>query len=169
EKKNAIALRYFNPVGAYSSALIGELPNCIHNNLIPYITKTAAGVRESLGVFGNDYTTRDGTAIRDYMDVNDLADAHVKALNYLLNKENDTNLEHFNLGSGKGSTVLEMIEAFENANNLKINYNILPRRAGDIQEAYADFSQAKNKLNWKPTTSLQESMRTAWEFQKKLL
>ena len=169
EQKNAIALRYFNPVGAHPSSLIGEIPKGIPNNLLPYITQTAAGIRESLGVFGNDYTTRDGTAIRDYIDVNDLADAHVKALNYLLNKENSNNLEYFNLGSGKGSTVLEMIEAFENANNLKINYNILPRRAGDIQEAYADFSQAKNKLNWKPTTPLQESMRTAWEFQKKLL
>lgn len=169
EQKNAISLRYFNPVGAHPSGLIGEIPKGIPNNLLPYITQTAAGIRDSLGVFGNDYTTRDGTAIRDYIDINDLVDAHVKALNYLLNKENKKNLECFNLGSGKGSTVLEIIKAFENANNLKINYNILPRRSGDIQEAYADFSQAKNKLNWEPTTSLQESMRTAWEFQKKLL
>lgn len=164
---NAIALRYFNPVGAHDSALIGEIPNGIPNNLIPYITQTAAGIHESLGVFGNDYDTRDGTAIRDYIDVNDLADAHVKALHRLLNKKNIQVLEFFNLGSGKGSTVLEMIQAFEKANNIKITYIIKNRRSGDIQEAYADFSLAKKELNWNPDTPLEVSMKTAWEFEKK--
>lgn len=165
--RNAIALRYFNPVGAHASALIGELPNGIPNNLIPYITQTAAGIRESLGVFGNDYDTRDGTAIRDYIDVNDLADAHVKALNRLLNKENKKALEYFNLGSGTGSTVLEMIQAFEKANNIELPYEIKERRAGDIVEAYADYSLAKTELNWNPDTPLEVSMKTAWEFEKK--
>lgn len=168
EQKNAIALRYFNPVGAHSSALIGELPNGIPNNLIPYITQTASGIRESLGVFGNDYETRDGTAIRDYIDVNDLADAHVKALNRLLTKENKNALEYFNLGSGTGSTVLEMIEAFEKANNLKVPYEMKDRRAGDIQEAYADYSLAKKELNWEPNTPLETSMKTAWAFECKI-
>ena len=165
--KNAIVLRYFNPVGAHMSGLIGEVPNGIPNNLIPYITQTAAGIRESLGVFGNDYETRDGTAIRDYIDVNDLAGAHVKALNRLLNKENKNNLEYFNLGSGTGSTVLEMVQAFEKANNLKIPYEIKDRRAGDIQEAYADYSLVKKELNWMPHTPLETSMKTAWEFECK--
>jgi len=164
--KNAIVLRYFNPVGSHASALIGELPNGVPNNLIPYITQTAAGIRESLGIFGNDYETRDGTAIRDYIDVNDLADAHVKALNRLLNKKNKNNLEYFNLGSGIGSTVLEMVQAFEEANNLKISYEIKDRRAGDIQEAYADYSLAKKELNWVPHTPLETSMKTAWEFEQ---
>lgn len=168
ENKNAIALRYFNPVGAHASSLIGEIPKGIPNNLLPYISQTAAGIRESLGVFGADYETRDGTAIRDYIDVNDLADAHVKALNRLVSKENESNLEYFNLGSGTGSTVLEMIQAFEKANNLKINYTIQPRREGDIQEAYADFTLAKNKLGWEPKTPLETSMKTTWEFQKNL-
>src|SRR5690606_21174883 len=166
--RNAIALRYFNPVGAHASALIGELPNGIPNNLIPYITQAAAGIRESLGVFGNDYDTRDGTAIRDYIDVNDLADAHVKALNRLLNKKNTQALEFFNLGSGTGSTVLEMIQAFEKANDIKISYEIKSRRAGDIQEAYADYSLAKRELNWNPDTPLEVSMRTAWGFEKNI-
>src|SRR5690554_6112429 len=166
--KKAIALRYFNPVGAHKSVLIGELPNGIPNNLIPYITQTAAGIRESLGIFGNDYETRDGTAIRDYIDVNDLAGAHVKALNRLLNKENKNNLEYFNLGSGTGSTVLEMIQAFEKANNLKIPYEIKERRAGDIQEAYADYTLAKKELNWQPKIDLETSMKTAWNFEKRI-
>src|SRR5690606_2119361 len=165
--KKAISLRYFNPVGAHSSALIGELPNGIPNNLIPYITQTAAGIRESLGIFGNDYKTRDGTAIRDYIDVNDLANAHVKAIERLRDKKNKANLEFFNLGSGTGSTVLEIVDAFEKANHIEINSEIKPRRAGDIQEAYADYSLAKQELNWEPKVSLQESMKTAWKFQCK--
>ncbi len=167
--KNAIALRYFNPVGAHESNLIGEISKGIPNNLLPYITQTAIGIRESLGVFGNDYATRDGTAVRDYIDVNDLADAHVKAIKRLLNKENEQSFECFNLGSGTGSTVLEIINAFEKANQLKINYTILPRRTGDVQEAFADYSLAKSKLGWEPKTPLNESMRNAWQFQKKII
>lgn len=166
--KNAVALRYFNPVGAHNSATIGEVPNGIPNNLIPYVTQTAMGIRENLGVFGNDYETRDGTAVRDYIDVNDLADAHVKAMQRLLENKNKSNLEFFNLGSGNGSTVLEIVTAFEEANNLKINYEIKPRRAGDIVQAYADYSFAKNELGWQPTTPLQTSMQTAWKFQQQL-
>lgn len=166
--KNAVALRYFNPVGAHESAVIGEVPNGIPNNLIPYVTQTAMGIRESLGVFGNDYETRDGTAVRDYIDVNDLAEAHVKAIQRLLDNKNVDNLEFFNLGSGTGSTVLEIVDAFEQANNLKINYEIKPRRAGDIVQAFADFSLAKRELGWEPKTSLQTSMQTAWRFQEKL-
>jgi len=166
--KNAVALRYFNPVGAHNSATIGEVPNGIPNNLIPYVTQTAMGIRESLGVFGNDYETRDGTAVRDYIDVNDLADAHVKAMQRLLDGKNKSKLEFFNLGSGNGSTVLEIVTAFEQANDLKINYEIKPRRAGDIVQAYADYSFAKNELGWQPTTPLQTSMQTAWKFQQQL-
>lgn len=164
--KNAIALRYFNPVGAHSSGLIGEIPRGIPNNLLPYITQVAAGIRKVLGIFGNDYKTHDGTAIRDYIDVNDLANAHVMAIARLLNKQNNKHLEYFNLGSGKGSTVLEMIKAFEKANNIKISYEFQPRRMGDIQEAYADYSLAKKELGWEPKISLEQSMKTAWEFQR---
>lgn len=164
---SAIALRYFNPVGAHKSALLGDIPNGIPNNLLPYITQTATDIREQLVVFGDDYSTKDGTAIRDYIDVNDLAKAHLLALQYLLANKNNANLEFFNLGSGNGSTVLEIINAFEKANGVKLPYTISSRRYGDIQEAYADFSNAKTKLNWQPTTSLETSMKTAWEFQKK--
>lgn len=166
--KNAIALRYFNPVGAHKSGLIGEIPNGIPNNLLPYITQTANGIRKELSVFGGDYDTRDGSAIRDYIDVNDLAEAHLLALKYLLEKKNTDNLEFYNLGSGIGSTVLEIITAFETANFIKIPYKIVDRRAGDIQEAYADFSKAKKILNWEPKTSLKESMKTAWNFEKNI-
>ena len=166
--KKAIALRYFNPVGAHESALIGEVPNGVPNNLIPYVTQTAMGIRECLGVFGNDYETRDGTAVRDYIDVNDLADAHVKAMQRLLEGKNTLNLEFFNLGSGTGSTVLEIVDAFEQANNLKIKYEIKERRAGDIVEAYADYSHAETALGWRPKTPLEVSMQTAWAFQRKL-
>ncbi|RRJ88104.1 UDP-glucose 4-epimerase GalE [Paenimyroides tangerinum] len=166
--KNAIALRYFNPVGSHKSSLLGDIPNGIPNNLLPYITQTASGLRKQLAVFGNDYETRDGTAIRDYIDVNDLANAHLLALQFLLEKRNQDRLEYFNLGSGTGSTVLEIIKAFEQANDLKLPYTISNRREGDIQEAFADYSKAKNKLNWQPSTSLEVSMKTAWEFEKKL-
>lgn len=164
--KNAIALRYFNPVGSHTSGFLGELPNGVPNNLLPYVTQTAMGIREQLGVFGNDYDTRDGTAIRDYIDVNDLADAHVKAMQRLLANKNKKALEFFNLGSGTGSTVLEIVQAFENANQIKITYEIKPRRGGDIEQAYADFSLAKQELNWEPTTSLETSMQSAWKFQQ---
>ena len=165
--KKAISLRYFNPIGSEPEGLLGDLQP-IPNNLMPYIVQTAMGIRESLGVYGSDYETRDGTAVRDYIDVNDLADAHVKAMQRLLEGKNKSKLEFFNLGSGKGSTVLEIVNAFETANNLKINYEIKPRRAGDIVEAYADYSFAKTELNWEPKTSLETSMQTAWKFQQQL-
>lgn len=166
--KNAISLRYFNPVGSHESYLLGDKSKGIPNNLLPFITQTASGLREHLTVYGDDYETRDGTAIRDYIDVNDIADAHLLALQYLLNKKNKDKLEFFNLGSGFGSTVLEIIDAFEKANDLKIAYTISNRREGDIQEAYADYSSAKEKLHWQPETPLEISMKTAWEFEKKM-
>lgn len=167
-EKNVISLRYFNPVGAHPTALIGELPKGVPNNLVPFVTQTAAGIREFLSVFGSDYPTRDGTAIRDYIYVCDLADAHVKALIRLIQKKNKSNLEVFNLGTGIGSTVLEVVRAFETVNNLKLNYKLVDRRAGDIIEAFADNGLAENELGWKPETSLEESMRTAWEWQRSL-
>lgn len=166
--KNAISLRYFNPVGAHPSALIGELPKGVPNNLVPFVTQTAAGTRDYLSIFGSDYPTRDGTAIRDYIYVCDLADAHVKALTRLIEKKNKSDLEIFNLGTGIGSTVLEVVKSFEEVNNLKLNYKLVDRRAGDIVEAYADNDLAEKELGWKPETSLAECMRTAWEWQKGL-
>lgn len=167
-QKNVICLRYFNPVGAHPSSKIGELPKGIPNNLVPYVTQTAAGIRECLSVWGDDYPTRDGTAIRDYIDVNDLADAHVKAIARLLEDKNKTKLEFFNLGTGTGSTVLEVVHAFENANDLKVNYKIQPRRAGDIVEAYADNTLAKTELNWEPKVTLEESLSNSWNWEKNL-
>ena len=167
-QKNVICLRYFNPVGAHESAKIGELPKGIPNNLVPYVTQTAAGVRECLSVWGDDYPTRDGTAIRDYIDVNDLADAHVKAITRLIEKKNKTTLEFFNLGTGTGSTVLEVVNAFESANNLKVNYKIEGRRDGDIIEAYANNNLAKTELNWQPNTSLETSLKNSWKWEQNL-
>jgi len=165
--KSAIVLRYFNPVGSHPKGTIGDFQP-VPNNLLPYIVQTAIGIKESLNIFGHNYDTRDGTAIRDYIDVNDLADAHVKALKRLLSKSNKKNVEFFNLGSGIGSTVLEVVNAFEKANNIKIKYEIKPRRAGDIEQAYADYSLAKTELNWEPRISLESSMKTAWKFQQYL-
>ncbi|MCB9201999.1 MAG: UDP-glucose 4-epimerase GalE [Flavobacteriales bacterium] len=165
---NTILLRYFNPIGAHPSALIGELPLGIPNNLIPFVTQTAAGIRKELSIFGNDYPTLDGTAIRDYIYVVDLAKAHIKGLTRLLNNENSSNIEIYNLGTGKGSSVKEVVDAFENANNLKVNYKYAPRREGDITSAYADASLAKEQLNWEAKTSLEECLRTAWNWQKTL-
>lgn len=166
-KKNAIALRYFNPVGSHESTLIGDYQKQ-PTNLLPFINQTALGINAQLTVFGDDYKTRDGTAVRDYIDVNDLAHAHLLALQYLLDKKNKDCLEYFNLGSGSGSTVLEIIAAFEKANDLKIPYVIAKRRKGDIQEAYADYTKAKNILHWNPSTPLEVSMKTAWEYEKKI-
>ena len=167
-KKHVIALRYFNPIGAHPTALIGELPKGVPNNLIPFVTQTAAGIRECLSVFGDDYPTRDGTAVRDYIYVVDLAKAHVLALKRLLAGKNKTDYEVFNLGTGTGSTVLEVINAFEKANGVKLNYKITDRRAGDITAAYADNSKASKELGWNPDTSLEEALKTAWEWQKSL-
>ncbi|MFD0993473.1 UDP-glucose 4-epimerase GalE [Tenacibaculum geojense] len=165
--KNAIALRYFNPIGAHESAKIGELPNGVPQNLVPFITQTAAGIREQLLVFGNDYDTIDGTAIRDYIHVVDLANAHIVALERLFNKKNKANFELFNIGTGKGSTVLEVIEAFEKATGKTLNYKITERRSGDIQEIYADPTLANNELKWKPEKSLEQALFDAWQWQKK--
>lgn len=166
--KNVISLRYFNPIGAHPSALIGELPKGVPNNLIPFVTQTAAGIREELSVFGDDYPTRDGTAVRDYIYVVDLAKAHVKALQRLLDGKNKEKNEVFNLGTGTGSTVLEVIQAFEKASGVKLKYKITGRRAGDITAAYADNTKAEKELGWKPETKLEEALRTAWEWQKTL-
>ena len=166
--KNVICLRYFNPVGAHESAKIGELPKGIPNNLVPYVTQTAAGIRETLSVWGDDYPTRDGTAIRDYIDVNDLADAHVKAMFRLIENKNKSNIEFFNLGTGNGSTVLEVVNAFQDANNIKVNYQIQGRREGDIVEAYANNTLAKTELGWEPTVSLEESLRNSWKWEQGL-
>ena len=166
--KNAVSLRYFNPIGAHKSAKIGELPKGIPNNLVPFITQTAAGIREELAVFGNDFPTLDGFALRDYIYVVDLAKAHVLAMNRLINKENKLNHEFFNLGTGKGHTVFQVIEAFEKATGISIKYTITSRRKGDIATAYANADLAKKELNWQANTSIEESLKSAWEWQKTL-
>lgn len=165
---SAIALRYFNPIGAHPSALIGELPLGTPLNLIPYITQTAIGVREELKVFGNDYDTPDGTAIRDYIHVVDLAKAHVIALQRLLDGKNQNRFEVFNLGTGKGSSVLEAISAFEKSTGETLNWSFAPRRSGDITKAFADTSKANNVLGWKSEKSLEEAMEDAWRWEQKV-
>jgi UDP-glucose 4-epimerase len=164
----AVLLRYFNPVGAHKSALIGELPLGVPQNLVPFVTQTAAGIREKLRVFGNDYNTPDGTAIRDYIYICDLAKAHVKALRRLLEKKNKTSCEIFNLGTGKGTSVMEIIKAFEKVTGLKLNYELVNRREGDIERVWADTSYANQELGWKSITSLEETLLTAWEWEKRI-
>ncbi|SNR16634.1 UDP-glucose 4-epimerase GalE [Tenacibaculum jejuense] len=163
---SAISLRYFNPIGAHESIKIGELPIGVPQNLIPYITQTALGIREQLSVFGDDYDTPDGTAIRDYIHVVDLAKAHIAALERLLNKKNKENFEFFNVGTGKGNSVLEIIQKFETATNVKLNYKITNRRAGDVTAAFADVSKIQKELNWKNEKTLNEALISAWEWQK---
>ena len=163
---NTISLRYFNPAGAHESALIGESPTQNASNLVPVITSTAIGKREKLIVFGDDYDTRDGSCIRDYIHVMDLANAHTKALQYLLENKNDFNCEVFNLGIGEGVTVLEAIEAFETVNQLKLNYEIGPRRGGDVIAIYANYDKAAKLLGWQPKRNIKDIMRTAWEWEK---
>ena len=165
---NAILLRYFNPIGAHSSAEIGELPLGVPQNLVPYITQTALGLRKELSVFGNDYPTTDGTAIRDYIHVVDLAKAHVIALKRLLNKQNLEKIETFNLGTGTGSSVLEVINAFEKVSNQKLNYKIVARREGDITEAYANTDKANNILGWKAQSTLEDALASAWKWEQKI-
>ena len=165
---NAIALRYFNPIGAHPSGLIGELPSGIPENLIPYITQTAIGLREELKVFGNDYNTPDGSCIRDYLHVSDLAKAHVVAVKRLLGKKNKEVYEVFNLGTGKGVSVLEAIHSFEKVTGIKVKYRITDRRKGDIEQIWADPSHANRELNWKTDYSLDECMKTAWNWQNQL-
>ncbi len=162
-------LRYFNPIGAHPSAKLGELPIGVPNNLVPYVTQTAAGIREKLSIWGDDYPTIDGTAVRDYIYVVDLAKAHVAALKKLIeNQSNETTVDIYNLGTGKGSSVLEVVKAFEVANNVEVPYQICPRREGDITVAYANADKAEKELGWKSETSLEDALRTTWEWQKYL-
>lgn len=162
----AISLRYFNPIGAHPSALIGELPRGVPDNLVPYITQTAAGVRSELKVFGGDYNTPDGSCIRDYLHVTDLARAHVIAIKRLLEKTNRSGYEVFNLGTGKGVSVLEMIKTFERANSLKINYKITGRRAGDTEQVWADTTLANRELGWEARSTLEETLASAWKWEQ---
>ncbi len=164
---NAIALRYFNPIGGHESIKIGELPLGVPQNLIPFITQTAAGIRKELSVFGDDYPTIDGTAVRDYIHVVDLAKAHIAALQRLINKNNKTNFEFFNVGTGKGSSVLEVIKSFEKVSGKPLNYKIVGRREGDITAAYADTTIANKELNWKTEKTLDEALASAWKWQLK--
>ena len=164
---NAIALRYFNPIGAHESVKIGELPLGVPQNLIPFVTQTAAGIRKELAVFGDDYPTKDGTAIRDYIHVVDLAKAHIAALKRLINKKNKQNFEFFNVGTGTGSSVLEVIKAFEKASGKPLNYKIVGRREGDITAAYADTTIANKELNWETEKTLDEALSDAWKWQLK--
>jgi UDP-glucose 4-epimerase len=165
---NAILLRYFNPIGAHESAEIGELPLGVPQNLVPFITQTAIGIREKLSVYGNNYPTPDGTAIRDYIHVVDLAKAHVVALKRLLNKQNTEKTETFNLGTGTGSSVLEVIHAFEKVSGKKLNYQIVGRREGDVIEAYANTEKANTILGWKTEASLEEALLSAWNWENKI-
>ena len=162
----ATSLRYFNPIGAHDSAKIGELPLGIPQNLVPYITQTAIGIREQLSVFGDDYPTPDGTCIRDYIHVVDLAKAHVVALDRLMDDKESSNFEIFNLGTGRGSSVLEVVHSFEKVSGQKLNYKIAPRRAGDIISAYADTTKANTILGWKAELSLDDAMRSAWAWEQ---
>jgi len=163
-----IALRYFNPVGAHPSALIGELPLGVPANLVPFITQTAAGLRSELKVFGNDYNTPDGSAVRDYINVVDLAKAHVIAVKRLLENKSKAGYEIFNLGTGKGVSVLEAVHAFQAVTGVKLNYTIVSRRAGDIEKIWADTTFANEELGWKSETGIEETMRSAWKWEKKL-
>lgn len=165
---NAILLRYFNPIGSHPSAEIGELPIGVPQNLVPFITQTGMGLRKELSVFGDDYPTADGTCVRDYIHVVDLAKAHVVALQRLLNKKNAEPLEVFNLGTGKGSTVLEVIAAFEKVSGQKLAYKIVGRREGDITEAYANTDKANSVLGWKTVSTLEEAMASAWKWEQKI-
>ncbi|MDR0228486.1 MAG: UDP-glucose 4-epimerase GalE [Flavobacteriaceae bacterium] len=165
---NAILLRYFNPIGAHESALIGELPNGVPQNLIPFITQTAIGVRKELAVFGNDYDTPDGTCVRDYIHVVDLAKAHVAALDRLIKGKNVEKVETFNVGTGKGISVMEIIEAFEKVSQVKLAYKIVERRKGDITEAYACTAKAREVLGWSPTKTLEDMLESAWKWEQKV-
>ncbi len=165
---NSIALRYFNPIGAHSSAAIGELPLGVPQNLIPFVTQTAAGIREQLSVFGDNYPTPDGTAIRDYIHVVDLAESHVAALERLLNSRQKDNFEVFNIGTGRGSSVMEIINTFETVNDLKLNYKIVDRREGDVTAVWADTGLAEKELGWKARLTMEDALRDAWQWQQKI-
>lgn len=163
----AIPLRYFNPIGAHTSHMIGELPNGVPSNLVPYITQTAAGIRDSLTIFGNDYDTPDGTCIRDFIHVMDLADAHVSAITYL-NTQKKPFFDIFNVGTGKGTSVMELIVAFEKANNVSLNYTIGPRRPGDISACWADTTKINTVIGWHAQRSITQAMKDAWAWQTSL-
>ena len=165
---SSVSLRYFNPVGAHESALIGELPKGVPDNLVPYITQTAAGIREVLSIFGKDYNTHDGTAIRDYIHVADLAKAHLKAFNFLNDFVDKNTYEFFNVGTGIGYSVLDVINSFENVNNLKLNYSFKDRRDGDIEQIYSDVIKSKKVLKWESERTLDDMMSSAWKWQKNL-
>lgn len=165
---SAILLRYFNPIGAHPTALIGELPNGVPQNLIPYLTQTAIGIRKELSVFGDDYNTPDGSCIRDYIYVVDLAKAHVCAIDRILNGKQKEKVEAFNIGTGRGVSVLELINAFEKATGVKVPHKITGRRAGDIEKIWADPKFANEELGWKAETGIEETLRTAWKWQLKL-
>lgn len=163
-----IALRYFNPIGAHPSALIGELPRGVPNNLVPFITQTAAGIRECLSIFGNDYPTPDGTCLRDYIDIVDLARAHVCAVSRILDSKMKENYEIFNIGTGRPLSVMELVNAFQKVNGLKLNYRFAPRRAGDIVAIWADPTLAEKELGWKAERSIEETLAAAWAWEKHL-
>lgn len=163
-----IALRYFNPIGAHETALIGELPNGVPSNLVPFITQTAAGLRDELSIFGDDYDTIDGSCVRDFINVVDLAVAHVYAINRLLDKKNESNYEFFNIGTGNGASVLELVNSFINVTGVNLKYKIVARRAGDVEKIYAETSKANNVLGWKADKELDETLLSAWNWEKKV-
>ena len=166
EGLKGISLRYFNPIGAHPSALIGELPRGVPQNLVPFITQTAAGIRECLSVFGDDYDTPDGSCLRDYIDVVDLAKAHVVAITRMIEDKNKAKYEIFNVGTGNGVSVLELVNSFERVNELKLNYKIAPRRPGDVVAIWADTSLANEELGWHAECSLDDTLRSAWAWEK---
>ncbi|MCG6190899.1 UDP-glucose 4-epimerase GalE [Maribellus maritimus] len=163
-----IALRYFNPIGAHPSALIGELPLGVPQNLVPFITQSAAGLRDELKVFGYDYDTTDGSAVRDYINIVDLAKAHVVAIERLLKEKNKANYEVFNLGTGEGLSVLQVVKGFEKATGIKLNYKIVDRRAGDVEKIWADTTYANDELGWKAEKGLEETLLSAWNWEKRV-
>jgi UDP-glucose 4-epimerase len=165
---SVVSLRYFNPIGAHPSGLIGELPLGIPNNLVPFITQTASGVRSTLTIFGNDYNTSDGTCVRDYIHVTDLAEAHVRALQYLSTPEGRKDLHFFNVGTGEGHSVRELIEQFQEVNNLSLSVVVGPRRPGDVEKIYADPRLAFDRLQWRPRFTLKDSLKHAWQWEKRI-
>ena len=165
---NVILLRYFNPIGAHDSGLIGELPIGVPQNLVPFITQTAIGKREILTVFGNDYDTHDGTCLRDYIHVVDLANAHSKALSFLIKKKENNYFDTFNIGTGKAVSVLELIKGFENFTGIKLNYKIGNRRMGDVDQCFAEVSKANNVLNWKSHLSIEDALVSSWNWEKNI-
>jgi UDP-glucose 4-epimerase len=168
EEINCIALRYFNPIGAHESALIGEFPLGVPNNLVPFITQTAAGLREELSIFGDDYNTPDGTAIRDYINVVDLSKAHVVAINRLIKDKKKNNFEFFNIGTGEGYSVMQLVKAFIKVSGVNLKYKIVARRSGDIEKIWADTSYANTELGWKSEKTIEETLASSWKWEKRV-